>query len=596
MTQTDSNYVAIWNDFQSGQIIVLERDTSGNLQRVRYNPPYYFYVPNPSGTYESIFGDKLLRLEFDSRDEYEQAKRHHPIKFESDISPVKRVLMDSYYNKPAPNVHFALLDIEVNYSSATGGFSSPSNPYAEINAVTVYQSWTKKYLTAVIPPDGWTGSKEHIYEIFDKLAAAGKVNSDRPEIFICESEYQLLTHMLGWIQNSDIISGWNSEFYDLPYICERLLRCGGEKMLSKIDHLGVRNPRKEVAQRFGSEEIVYRLTARSHLDYMDLFKKFASGGRTSYSLGNILEEEVGLGKLDYDGTLEQLYKGTHIIGDPSMTWAESDDAECLSQITEKMAHVKAELKARTINKTACAELADFSTDELHSVYDQLDKEKINTSFALFTIYNWRDVQGLEQLDTKFKFIALANQMCHENTVMFADVLGTVNYVETGITNHAHYKLNKIVPDKFVREGDKAEGAIVMTPKIGLHEWVGAVDINSLYPNVIRSLNISPEKIIGQFKDGENAWHDIYKTKSNKIFSMHMECGDNISLPASEWAEVLSSNKWAISAFGTVFDQTGQGVIPDILAFWYAERKRLQAEKKKWQTQLNHLKKTLGKTA
>jgi DNA polymerase elongation subunit (family B) len=515
MTDQDRNYVAAWVDYDADKIIVLERDKQGSLFRKRYNPPYYFYVPaeeGEKGDYTSIFGDSLVRAEFDSREAFEYAKRHFPVKFESDIPPLKRVLMDYYYDRPTPIVNTAFLDIEVDYSRKIG-FAGPTNPYAVINAVTVYQSWSKKYLTAVIPPKGWKGTKKDLYDKMDMLISEKLLREERiPEITICSDELELLTLMLKWVGDADILSGWNSEFYDIPYICERLLLAGGERMLAKLDHLGVRLPKKEMVSRFGTEEPVYRFTGRTHLDYMRLFKKFTFEGRTSYSLGNILEEEVGVGKLEYDGTLEELY---------------------------------------------------------------------NNDFATFTAYNFRDVDGLVQLDDKFNFMALANQMAHENTVMFDAVLGTVSYVETGITNHAHNKLGLIVHDKNIKEHDKVEGAIVMTPWIGMHDWVAAVDIKSLYPNTIRSLNMSPEMIVGQFANGEKAWADIREGNQNRHVLM-FDNGSQEVTTAAEWKELLLASKWAVSAYGTVFNQSGpRGVVADILGFWYAERKRLQGEKKKY---------------
>jgi DNA polymerase elongation subunit (family B) len=204
-------------------------------------------------------------------------------------------------------------------------------------------------------------------------------------------------------------------------------------------------------------------------------------------------------------------------------------------------------------------------------------------------------------------MAIANQMAHENTVNFDAVLGTVSYVETGIANHAHYELNKIVPDKNIIQNKKVEGAIVLTPWLGLHEWVGSVDINSLYPNTIRSLNISPEKIIGQFEthgtndEKEQAWVDICGINSVALnanpdakHTLFLESGEQLLMTGREWKKLLIDNKWAISAYGTVFDQScGRGVVPDILQYWYSERKRLQAEKKKWSKEVKHLKETLG---
>jgi DNA polymerase elongation subunit (family B) len=527
MTTKFTNYVAAWVDYsrnRDGEIMVLERDQDGKVLKVRHNSPFYFFVEDPEGERESIFGHKVTRAEFKTKHEYDEALKFFrnprnfeeegrcPYLFETDIQPLKRVLMDMYYNRPSPPVNFVFIDIEADYTRKIG-FPSPSNPYAVINAVTVYQSWTQKFFTLAIPPKEFTGTIDDLYAEINELIKQKQLREGIiPEIILCDDERELVNIMLQLIQESDIISGWNSEFFDMPYIYERLMRLGGESLVAKLEHVGCRPPRKVMVNKFGSEEPVIKFSGRSHLDYMRLFQKFTFEGRVSYSLGNILQEEVGVGKIEFEGSLEDLY---------------------------------------------------------------------HNNFPKFVAYNFRDVDGIVQLDAKFKFIALANQMAHENTVSFDAVLGTVSYVETGITNHAHYVLNKVVHDKNIKEHDKVEGAIVLNPKIGLHEWVGSVDINSLYPNTIRSLNISPEKIIGQFTQKEEAWLAI-KNNTDDRLCFQYESGKQEILTAKEWKTILVDRHWAVSAYGTVFDQSnGRGVVADILGFWYAERKRLQAEKKKY---------------
>jgi len=224
---------------------------------------------------------------------------------------------------------------------------------------------------------------------------------------------------------------------------------------------------------------------------------------------------------------------------------------------------------------------DLSYEELKELEAKLEAEIKRESFARFCVYNFRDVDGIVQLDEKFNFLALANQMAHENTVGFSAVLGTVAYVETGIINHAHNILKRVVHDKVVKDNDMVEGAIVLDPKVGLHEWVGAIDLKSLYPNTLRSLNGSPEMIIGQFDTFEAAWAAVFN-KTDERLGFTFETGLTAYKTAKEWNAFLRENQWAVSAYGTVFDQSkGRGVVADILGFWYSERKRLQAETKKW---------------
>lgn len=514
---TNPNYVGAVRDWDSDQVVVWERTERGR-QRRTYRAPHYFYVPSESGTYVGIDGRLLEKLTFDTEDEFRQAQRQYPVRYESDIQPLLKVLMNEYHGRPTPVVNYAFLDIEVDYSSKIG-FAGPSNPYARINAVTIWQSWTRRYLTYVLPPlqeDGtvWQGTVEDIEAEFRALIDKGELREgDAPIIKICRHEIELLVYLIEDIQDADIISGWNSEFFDLPYIVERI-KLVAPHLLKKLCFIGCPPPKQRMVERFGTPEMVYVLSGRTHLDYLDLFQKFTFEGRTSYSLGNILQEEIGLAKLHYEGTLEQLYR---------------------------------------------------------------------RDFPRFTAYNFRDVSGLVDLDVKFKFIQLVNQMAHENCVLFADMLGTVKYVETGITVRAHDVHRLIVPDKHIMtDGEKVEGALVLNPHIGLHSWVGSVDINSLYPSVIRALNISPEKFIGQFMEGETDWRGIMVHGDDAMHYLRFDDGEIFEATGSRWREIFREKKWAVSAYGTVFDQgNGLGLVPDTLAYWFAERKRLQAEKKKY---------------
>lgn len=512
-------------------VFVWERDAEGNRHCFshEYNP--YFYVPDPDGERETIFGDRVKKVTFDFTNEAKYAAENVFNKtFESDFSALDRILMDKYYNVPPPKLHLALLDIETDYDPVRP-FSKPqckSVPtnfgnktelvpdaevmYAPINAITIYKQWLGEYVTIVVPPKGWTGD-------LPKRMSLSDIGSDiETRLIVVENEFQLLKRTLVELYDADVMSGWNSEFFDMPYLLMRtdILNAQGLPISHEDWSLpGAGKRRYTVKEFFGSAKAMVDInsTGRAHLDYLRLFQKFTFEGRASYSLAAIAEEELDIPKLEYEGSLADLY---------------------------------------------------------------------NNDFIHFIKYNVRDVEILHRLDDKFKFVSLANMMSHENTVLIDSVLGTVRYVETGLSNFAHKVLDKVVGNKPPPQATtKVEGAIVLTPKVGLHPWVGSVDINSLYPSVIRSLNISPEKIIGQFMEAEDDWLGV-KAKDQESHTLIIESGERISLTGEEWSNVFAGNKWAISAYGTVFDQSnGKGLIPTVLEEWYFGRKKLQAEKKRW---------------
>ena len=507
-----NSYISAVHDWDTDQILIWERPVEGGERSLRMVPaPRYFYAPNPDGAYTTITGEKVEKLVFDTEDEFKYALSRHKYRFESDIKPLPRALMDEYYDVPTPIVHYSFLDIEVDYSSKIG-WSSPENPYAPINAITIYKSWENTFSTYAVPPKGW--KDDGTFQ--EQIKAAWKEHKlgFEPDVTICKDEHELLLRMLDDIEDADIVSGWNSEFFDIPYIVKRLERVLGKRGPAHLSFKGAKPPREKIVNRFGSPAITYQLSGRTHLDYLDLFKKFTFEGRVSYSLANITAEELDVPKLDYPGTLEELYKN---------------------------------------------------------------------DFVHFVTYNAHDVGVLVQLDAKYKLMQLVNQMAHENTVPFEAILGTVRYVETGIANRAHNVHRLIVSDKkpILKENDKVEGAIVMVPRAGLWEWLGSVDITSLYPSVIRALNMSVETFIGQFKEEEFAWEGI-RAKDDNLWCLIDDYDDEgVAQTGAQWYEWLRENGYAVSAFGTVFDQSKPGMVADTLTFWFSERKRLQKEKKKY---------------
>ncbi|WP_300760307.1 3'-5' exonuclease, partial [Janthinobacterium sp.] len=241
---------------------------------------------------------------------------------ESDISPESKVLMNEYYNRPTPPVNYVFFDIENDYTQKIG-YATMDNPYAPINAVTIYQSWIDSFVTYMVAPQGMVLSDK----VQDTIARMWKhygIKAD-PNVVICANEEELLVALLNDIQSADIISGWNSAFFDLPYIVKRLLVIR-PKLVNKLCFPGCKAPRENTIEKFGNPQLTYQLHGRTHLDYIDLYRKFSSGSRPSYALGAICEDDLSVTKLDHDGSLEQLYKGTYR---PDVTDMTLEDADAL---------------------------------------------------------------------------------------------------------------------------------------------------------------------------------------------------------------------------------------------------------------------------
>lgn len=653
-----TNYVAAAMDFRTDQVLVWERADPAARVLKRYPAPRYFYVPDEDGAYTSIFGEKLKKIETESGDEWEAALRLYParIRHESDIQPLFKVLMNEYYRVPNPVLNFAFIDIETNVRTSLG-WCSVDRPYAEVNAVTVFQSWTDRYVTYILAPKKFNSKK-----FDDRLKRIGKQLGldfiDRWDVKVVRTEKELLTLFIESIENADVLSGWNSEFFDIPYIIKRL-ELVAPKLVQRMSFIGARAPKAQTVLRFGEEATTYKLYGRAHMDYLDLFKKFAQDVKyPSYSLAAIGDAEIGVPKIEFDGTFEELYNGTYRPENVSVNQWDAVEADNDSDMLNlQRAMIETEQALRKVGSRGTDPMLSALTDgELSELFIEIDDEARIFSLCLFTGYNARDVDILVKLNLKRKLIQLVNTMAHKNTCLFENLLGTVRYVETAIVNRAHNVHKLIVRDKLglSSDGAKVGGALVLDPYAGLHSWLGSVDINSLYPSIIRALNISPEKIVGTFISGNcsrelktngsrftpldnsnlPAWKRaliddrIRKIKSkvteddeeDEDVGLQTTAGEydwagiiddddnehtleltreamvrlgtdeqHLTATGKEWQAVFKEHKWAISAYGTVFEQaSGLGIIPEALQAWYAERKSLQAEKKKWVLEVERL--------
>tara|TARA_Y200000002_G_scaffold5736_1_gene4935 strand:- start:300 stop:1967 length:1668 start_codon:yes stop_codon:yes gene_type:complete len=188
-------------------------------------------------------------------------------------------------------------------------------------------------------------------------------------------------------------------------------------------------------------------------------------------------------------------------------------------------------------------------------------------------------------------------------------MGAVAVTEQAIVNEAHHR-GLQVPNRKKRddENTQAAGAYVAFPKKGLHKWIGSMDLNSLYPSVIRALNMAPETIVGQIrpdisdarvtedmglkkKSFAGSWEGRFATEEydavmeqrrDVSLTVDFENGQTEVLSGAEIYKLIfdSNNPWMLSSNGTIFTTEFEGVIPGILKRWYSERKELQAQLKK----------------
>jgi len=253
-------------------------------------------------------------------------------------------------------------------------------------------------------------------------------------------------------------------------------------------------------------------------------------------------------------------------------------------------------------------IGEMEVGENKTVYEGTLDQLYNNDFEKFIEYNRQDVALLDKLDKKLRFIDLANEIAHDNTVLLQTTAGAVAVTEQAIVNEAHRR-GMQVPNRVNHEGNTAAaGAYVAFPKKGVHEWIGSMDLNSLYPSIIRAMNMAPETIVGQIrpnltdeflhnaqtlekKSFAGAWEGKFATleydavieqRKDVALTLDLEDGTSHVLSGAEIYKLIfdSNQPWMLSANGTIFTTEVEGVIPGLLKRWYAERKELQAKMRK----------------
>jgi len=522
------SYVDAWFDRENDVIRVVERNKKGEREFRDIPVKHTFYVKDPKGKHQSIYGDALTRIVCKNTKELrkEQAINSSKELFESDINPIFVTLSEHYLNQDPPKLNVAFFDIEVDFDPERG-YSTPDDAFMPITSIAVHLQWLETLICFAVPPKTltWEQAQEETKEF--------------PNTMLFKTEGEMLDAFLDLIQDADILTGWNSEGYDIPYTVNRVT-----KVLSKDDTrrfcLFDQFPKRREYEKFGRQSVTYDFIGRVHLDSLELYRKYTYEERHTYRLDAIAEYELGERKTQYEGTLDQLY---------------------------------------------------------------------NNDFKTFIEYNRQDTSLLDRLDKKLKFLDLANTLAHENTVLLQTTMGAVAVTEQAIINEAHRRGFQ-VPNRIKKddreENTAAAGAYVAVPKEGIQDWVGSLDINSLYPSAIRALNMGPETIIGQLRQTRTEEFIELQMAKGKSFAaawegkfgcdefeavMSQEIGTDITIDwedkssdvlsaAEVYRLIFESNQpWMLSANGTIFTYEKEGIIPGLLKRWYAERKEMQAKLK-----------------
>jgi DNA polymerase elongation subunit (family B) len=459
-------------------------DNKKITSKIEYQP--YLFVPskktNPE--YKTISGAMVDKIVFDSIKDAKEFLQTYDDVSGFGIYGMDRFIYpflndefpgDIQYDKD--QIRVANIDIEVDSSD---GFPSIESANKAITAITVEYKKT--------------------YHVFTTVKYT-KHRDDVEVYYYGSSEKDMLKSFLHWWKKTDfdVVTGWNVEFFDIPYLVNRIRNLIGNDWSNNLSPWGML--RERTVKMWNKDQQLYDIIGMAVLDYQQLYTKFTYTKQESYRLDHIAYVELGERKMDY------------------------------------------------------------------SEYESLSDLCIQNP-QKFIEYNIRDVELITKLEEKMALIELAYAIAYDAKVNLEDAFTSVLLWDVIIHN---YMLSKNIVVNQTKKGDKDrqfEGAFVMDPVTGIHDWVASFDVNSLYPSLIVQYNMSPETYRGMIPN--------FKSIDNLL-----KHGESVS----DIIDLAKKDNLAVAANGTCWDKTEKGIFPQLVEHMIEQRvffknKMTEAKKRK----------------
>ena len=289
-------------------LLVRGYDRAGNRvqEKIRFRPTLYLEAKDSSKTkFKGLDGTAVEPMQFESMSESRKfAETYKEVPSFKIFGNDRHIPAFIYSQFPLSipyqqsMIRICTLDIEVGKEE--WGYSETHEAKNPIIAITVKNSIDNTCHTWGLKP-------------YDASTALTKRYVIDYRQF--KTEGQMLEDFLRWWTHSDnspdIITGWNTRIFDIPYLVSRLTKLGGEEASRVLSPWGIVES-KDIKLK-GRTQLMYELVGIQQLDYMDLFQKFAYtyGAQEQYTLDHIAKVVLEEGKVEYEGSLDDLYKVNH---------------------------------------------------------------------------------------------------------------------------------------------------------------------------------------------------------------------------------------------------------------------------------------------
>ena len=259
--------------------------TGKRIEVVTSFEPYLYIESNNHTDAKSIFQQSLKKLSF--KNNYERKKfveGSNITKVYHNLPPEQQFLLDTYKDGISADFPLKIFYLDIETYSKDRKFSTPQDATDPINLITIFDSLSQKFYT-------W-GLKKKFSTITEDVVYVK-----------CDDEEELLELFLKFWKKDypDMVTGWNSNGYDIPYIINRIKKLLGDDAAAKLSPVNKIWLKENAAVNLkGQKQDRWLIYGLSHLDYMDVYKTFALGDRESYSLNYIADHELKEQKVAYN--------------------------------------------------------------------------------------------------------------------------------------------------------------------------------------------------------------------------------------------------------------------------------------------------------
>lgn len=530
-------YVGTYLDKRQNKLLVSER-INGQRICTEYPLVLEYYIEDENGYYDATNGKKLKKLTYTSALQtpslLNQYKESGIKTYELGFDLTNKVLYKYYKDCKAPDYHKSYFDIEVdmkNYEYLTIK-QLVDKACCPINAISIYNDWQQTLFTLMLCPENIP------------FEEAQKICSEFENTVLFKDEKDLLNGLILLFEDSDCLVGYNSKFFDIPYIVRRIENVLGKGESKRLNVWPIDMRPIEKSNAFGDVNIVYDLYGKLSVDYLELYKKHERGKKDSYKLDNIAELELGERKVQHDESLDDMYRERY----SDFIKYNRQDTLLVKKLDDKLKYIN--IHNRQCHSICCTYEATMGTvkwvdqaiiNSCHEI-NQYIQDRDETKGQEFQgivppgAYVPTPVPGLHNDIMSFDMASLYPNTCIALNMSSESIVGQVR-----LTLTKPYLFQKIEENELYKK--KAE----KIPDWGdawANEW-GVLEYREI-------MNQTDTPLILDIEGGGS----VQKT-AKELYELIFADGSNLN----------------ISAFGTIFRTDKEGRVSSVFKQWYAQRKK-----------------------